>query len=229
MRIEIKSIDPSLIRYSTCGDWRWLPDGALQVSVPEYGMRDDNAFLVALHKIVEAWSCVKSGIDQEIVSDWNISNPCAQDAGGLLDSPYLPDYQLGAQIARTVCGEIGIDWDEHKKWVENSANEITRSAEFIVPEISRVGPRYWAELHLFALRHKPNREDWLWFDEWRQSLPFDNCPCKVHLDAFVKENPPDWRDFFTWTIHLHNDVNDRIGKKLIPVEDALKLWKNRCF
>jgi hypothetical protein len=229
VRIEIKSVDPAAICYSTCGDWRWLPDGGLQVSVPEYGMRDDDAFLVALHEMVEAWSCKKSGVNEEKVTAWDIAHPDAEEPGELPDSPYLPDHQLAMEVERKVCAEIGIDWDEHEKWVVNAANEVDRSHEFVVPQITLAGPRYWAELHLFALRHKPNREDYLWFDEWVQSLPFNDCPCKSHLDLFVKENPPDWKDFFAWTIELHNSVNDRIGKKQISVENARILWSTRSF
>jgi hypothetical protein len=229
MKIEIKTIDPASIRYSTCGDWLWLPDGTLQIFVPEYGGRDDNAFLVALHEMVEAWACKKDGISEATVSEWDKAHPHAEEPGDLPDSPYLPQHQLATQIERLMCGELGIDWDDHQSWVERAAWEVDRSHEFISPPIAKSGPRFWAELHLFALRHKTDREDWLWFDEWRQALPFDNCPCKVHLDAFVKENPPDWKDLFAWSVALHNDVNDRIGKPTISVDDARAVWMSKAF
>jgi len=201
MKIEIKSVDPALIRYDTCGDWLWLPDGTLQIFVPEYGGRDYNAYLVALHKMVEAWACKRSETKEQIIA-WDVE--------------------------KNVCIELGIDWDDHQKWVENSAWEVNRSHEFEVPKISQEGSRYWAELHLYALRHKGSDSS-EWLKNWMADLPFDNCPCEEHLKEFLEKNSPDFSRFFEWTIALHNDVNDRIGRSIISIDDARVIWSSKSF
>ena len=229
MKVEIKSIYPSAIRYSTCGDWRFLPDGTLQVFVPEYGGRDDSAFLVALHEMVEAWACQKAGIPEEEVSAWDINNPDLEEPGDNKNAPYAKQHALAMKIEQEMCNHLGIEWDRHQQWVENSANEVDRAhATAATPQITLNGSRYWSELHLFGLRHK-GTDDTIWFEQWASALPFDGCPCQDHFRKYVSENPPAWQDFFAWGVHLHNDVNDRIGKPTISVEKARELWEKRTF
>ena len=230
MKIEIKSVDPFAIRYSTCGDWRFLPDGTLQVFVPEYGGQDDSAFLVALHEMVEAWACKKAGITEEEVSAWDIANPELEEPGDNKNAPYRREHALAMRIEMEVCKHLGIDWERHQRWVENSANEVdrahaTKPSDQITPlNISR----YWAELHLFALRHK-GTDDTIWFEQWASALNFGDCPCAEHFRKYVSENPPVWQDLFAWSVHLHNDVNERIGKPTISVENAHSVWSKRTF
>lgn len=228
MKIEIKAIDPAAIRYSTCGDWLWLPDGTLQVFVPDYGGRNYNAFLVALHEMVEAWACKRSGITEEQVTEWDVAHPHAEEPAELPDSPYFVEHDLAMAVEKKVCEALGIDWDDHQSWVENAASEVDRSCEFILPKILREGSRYWAELHLFALRHKGSDSS-EWLRDWMASLPFEDCPCEAHLKEFLEKNPPDFSRFFEWTIALHNDVNDRIGRSIISVDDARVIWSSKSF
>lgn len=233
MKIEIKSVDPSAIRYSTCGDWRFLPDGTLQVFVPEYGGQDDSAFLVALHEMVEAWACKKAGITEEEVSAWDIANPELDEPGDNKNAPYRREHALAMRIEMEVCKHLGIEWDRHQRWVENSANEVDRAhATTATPQITLHGSRYWSELHLFGLRYKHRvgshyGEEWL--VDWIESLPFGECPCKKHLEEYLESNPPVWQDLFAWSVHLHNDVNERIGKPTISVENAHSVWSKRTF
>jgi hypothetical protein len=229
MKIEVKSIDPAALRYNTCGDWRFLPDGRLQVFVPEYGGRDDSAFLVALHEMVEAWACKIVGISDEEVSAWNINNPDLKESGNSEDAPHRRQHGIATRVEIEVCKHLGIDWQRHQQWVENSTKEVERShAISVTPQITLYGSRYWSELHLFGLRHK-GTDDTIWFEQWASALPFDECPCQEHFKKYVSENPPVWQNFFAWGVHLHNDVNDRIGKPTISVEKARELWEKRTF
>jgi hypothetical protein len=232
MRIEIKAIDPSAIRYSTCGDWEWLPDGSLQISVPDYGGQDNSAFLVALHEMAEAWMCRKSGITEEEVNSWDIAHPDAIEPAEEEGSPYADEHAIATQVELKVCAGLNMDWNKHNDWVGNAAAEVDRRIDSGVPapRILLEGSRYWAELHLFALRnpHFCGANE-VWLQQWIYSLPFDKCPCEQHLVDFIKANPPDWNDFFTWTILLHNSVNERIGKPIYTPENARKLWLKRSF
>ena len=229
MRIEIKSIDPAAIRYVTTGDWIWLPDGSLQIFVPDYA-NENSAFLVALHELAEAWMCRDAGISEESVSTWDIEHPDAPEPAEVEGSPYMDQHSIATQVEIRVAAGMGINWKNHDRWVQNAGDEVERQLNSGVPvaRITKEGSRYWAELHLYGLRHggKPTQP---WLDLWIHSLPFDGCPCKEHLAEFLRNNPPDWSDFFGWGVRLHNSVNDRIGRPTISVENARIVWSSRSF
>ena len=208
--ITLKNIDPVAMRYATTGDWEWLPNGNLKCSVADYG-NEDGAFLVNLHEMVEAWLCNKAGIRED-----EVSNDVAEN-------------QTATQIERIACEAAGIDWEEHNKWVQRAGDEVKRKQDDEVPAILLNGPRFWAELHLLGLRHRSGKNMTGWLNDWRDSIPFNGCPCKEHLDEWVSENPPDWNRFFEWGIDLHNAVNIRIGKPTMDVENAKELWMQRHF
>ena len=231
MRIEIKSIDPVAIRYETCGDWIPLTDGSLQVLVPEYG-NENSAFLVALHELVEAWLCRVAHIDEEAVSKFDIEHPELEEPGDSMHAPYHKQHMIATQVERDVCNAMGLDWHDHNAWVGRAADEVSHQIDVKAPRILIEGSRYWAELHLFALRHDTRHQcvnNTGWLADWVSSLPFDNCPCKGHLQEFLAHNPPDWKNFFKWTVDLHNAVNARIGKLTISPERARELWMQRKF
>lgn len=198
------------MRYATTGDWEWLPNSHLKCSVADYG-NEDGAFLVNLHQMVEGWLCNKAGIRED-----EVSNDVAE-------------HLTATQIERIACQAAGIDWDEHSKWVKRAGDEVERKQGDEVPSILLNGPRFWAELHLLGLRHRSGKNMTGWLNDWRDSLPFNGCPCKEHLDNWFSENPPDWNRFFEWGIDFHNAVNIRIGKPTMDVENARELWMQRHF
>ena len=228
MRIEIKAIDPVSIRYETCGDWRWLPDGALQVLVPNYGNNTRSELLVALHELVEAWLCREAKISEESVTAFDIANLDLEEPGDSTEAPYHEQHVVATEIEKEMALALRRDWDDHEDWVTKSAAEVSRNIDTPEPEIMKHGPRFWAELHLFALRHRGKPAQG-WLDLWIDAIPFDGCPCKDHLRDFLRKNPPDWSNFFEWSVNLHNAVNARTGKLTIPVEKARELWTLRIF
>jgi hypothetical protein len=229
MRIEIKSIDPAAIRYSTCGDWQWLPDGGMKVSVPDYANRNSE-FLVALHEMVEAWLCRKDNITEAEVSSWDINNPELEEPGDSKNAPYHHQHMVAMQVEKIVCEAMKIPWEDHQRWVENSANEVDRNLAIgkPTPKITLEGSKFWAELHLFGLRHEgQDSQDWI--DDWAAEIPFDGCPCEEHLYEFLEKNPPTWDSLFEWSVDLHNAVNMRIGRPTMDAGQARELWMTRSF
>lgn len=225
--ITIKNVEPIAMRYVTTGDWEWLPGGDLKCTVADYG-NEDGSFLVGLHELVEAWLCRKAGIREDEVSKFDIDNPSLLEPGDSPDAPYNKQHQIAAAVEKIVCEAMSIDWEAHNDWVQRAGDAVEEKQGEIVPAILVAGPRFWAELHLFALRHKgKNSQGWL--NDWISSIPFNGCPCKDHLDNWISENPPEWNRFFEWGIDLHNAVNIRIGKPTMDVENAKEYWLNRSF
>lgn len=211
MRIEIKAVDPIALNPNIRPS-SWLKDGSLQVLVPDYGRNYDGAFLVALYEVVDAWQCRKLHLK-------------AENLRGEMNA-------FADAIEKEAARALEVDWQQHKKWVENSYDEVARNSAIEAPRILLSGPRAWAELHLFALRHETMRHGVSaasWFADWVSDLPFDGCPCKGHLHEFLAHNPPDWDRFFAWSVNLHNAVNARIGKLTIGLEQARELWSSRLF
>ena len=213
MRFEAKSVDPSLMRYVTTGDWEIAGD-LVSITVADYGMRDNNAFLVALHELVESFVCNNDGIKEKQMLDENTHHMIATD------------------VERIVCNAIGIDWDEHKNWVQRAKDQVELWQSESQPVILREGPRLWTELHLFSLRNQ-NCEDVgfikNWFDNWVASIPWNGCPCQQHFEEYCKQNPPDFNDLWRWGVELHNDVNKRTGRNVHSLEQAENLWRKRLL
>jgi hypothetical protein len=82
------------------------------------------------------------------------------------------------------------------------------------------GKGVWWVIHLLAYRQKN------YFPDFMATIR-DNffCPteCKPHLIAYIQRHPipRDPRDWFVWTVNLHNDVNRRIGKRVLSVNEAI--------
>lgn len=80
----------------------------------------------------------------------------------------------------------------------------------------------WAELHRRGLAAPPGQDDGAWLIEFRMQLPCGGC--RLHWDAFCASMPPDWGNYFAWTVAAHNEVNRRLGKPELTVEEAKCIW-----
>ena len=225
MRIEIKSVDPALASPS----WEWLPDGCLKILLPDYGQRTDYERLLAIQKIIEAIFCRREELDWIDVSDWMARHADVEQAGDHPDAPNYLAYGFANMVTRMVSQGLKLDWDGYRRWARNAAAETYRPHQPL-PEVTARGPLFWAELHLFAARNEgKGRLLHEWFTGWYNDLPFDGCPCKEHADRWVSENPPDYLRFFEWSVRFHNSVNERLGRPILSLEGASKLWSRRTF
>ena len=231
MKFEAKSVDPSLMRYVTTGDWEIIGD-LVSITVADYGMQEDSAFLVALHELVEAWMCNRNGIAEEDVSRFDIDHPELEEPGDSPNAPYHKEHNLATEVERMVCNAAGINWEAHNDWVQRAGNEVERKQSDPQSAILREGPRIWAELHLFSFRNR-NCEDVNfiknWFENWVKSIPWNGCPCQQHFEDYCKQFPPNFNDLWKWGIGLHNDVNSRNGMRVFSLTEAEELWRKRLL
>lgn len=234
MRIEFKTVDPAAMRYPTAGDWEWLPDGALKLTVPDYGTSDQSALLVLIHELVEAFLCKRDGVSEESVTKFDVENPTLEEPGDDPSAPYHHQHQIAMALEASLAAAMQVNWDKHNQWVVSAGNEVERiekSGNLQKSRITMEGPRWWAELHLVALRQEGFWTPYLkpWFDSWFASLPFDGCPCREHAEKWIAENPVDYGRFFEWSIRFHNSVNERNMKPTLSIEQARALWQSRLY
>lgn len=80
----------------------------------------------------------------------------------------------------------------------------------------------WSELHLRALKHAgESDEKWL---AWFGIRVGGNCDCRQHWNKQIKITPPDFKNYFGWTVAMHNAVNARLEKPLLTEEEAHTIW-----
>ena len=74
--------------------------------------------------------------------------------------------------------------------------------------------KLWAELHG---KHNPTPE---WFKDWLSRVPNIDCGCQDTFRNYVKETPPDFDDFYAWSVKAHNWVNAKLGKPIFHPRSA---------
>lgn len=82
------------------------------------------------------------------------------------------------------------------------------------------GPKLWAKIHKAALTDTATFTDIL----INSILPMIGCAeCKDEAKEFLKEYPIG-NDCFAWTVDWHNNVNEKLGKPTLSVEEARQAW-----
>lgn len=99
-------------------------------------------------------------------------------------------------------------------------------------DISVWGPAMWQSMHSisFAYPEQPSHHEQAAAFSFLQSLcTLLPCPqCRMHYAAYLKSTIPSTmagplkskQGLVKWTIDLHNDVNERLGKPIMPYEEV---------
>jgi hypothetical protein len=81
------------------------------------------------------------------------------------------------------------------------------------------GPRLWGAFHIACLTGTISPE---FLEEFSKVIP---CPaCSVHFRQLIESNPLPSMNQFEWSVDIHNQVNERIGKPLVSVDQARAMW-----
>lgn len=94
-------------------------------------------------------------------------------------------------------------------------------------QLSIMGRILWKELHLRALHwdRRENDEAFLRRLTYRLAYIAPGCDCRHFYNKWREENPPDYGDYFAWTVALHNAINKKTDKPTITLANAKKQWK----
>ncbi len=95
--------------------------------------------------------------------------------------------------------------------------------EIQIPDKVITNQATWSDLHKYqpSLDLKTNL---LWMQDFSSRVPSVGCSCQAEWHQFIRHNPPDWTNWFAWTVRAHNAVNLRLGKAVLSLEAARKMY-----
>lgn len=109
--IHIQFIKADQQRYETVGDWFYDDTGVLQIR--STGDTEHEAFLIALHEMVEAYLCKAKNISQKSVDDFDhlFATEPHQDTyepGDDARAPYRKEHRFAMLIEHLTARELGL-------------------------------------------------------------------------------------------------------------------------
>lgn len=110
--IIIKNVENSQARYDiykNSGDWWVDENGNLQILLAEVGdpLTDDDAFLLALHELLEAKFCANSNVAAEDVCDFDLNFTGTGEPGDAPNAPYRTQHRRAAIVEHLVAYFLG--------------------------------------------------------------------------------------------------------------------------
>ena len=113
-QIIIESCEFSQQRYQTLGDWLYDNFGNLRISVCDAGgnatdpLENDEAFLIALHELVEAKLCHRAGITQGAVDAFDFAFRGNSEPGDHPEAPYRVQHRQAMLIEHMMAHFLGL-------------------------------------------------------------------------------------------------------------------------
>jgi len=83
------------------------------------------------------------------------------------------------------------------------------------------GAELWKQLHIKSINDGITND---WLSEWSEPLPAFGCSCKSFFLQFLHNRPLPATNQFEWSFQLHNNINAKLGKPLLSLEDARDIW-----
>ena len=110
MKIIIEAKPGNAMRYPTLGDWFVDEAGDLRIqAVGIDPLAHDEAFLVALHELIEAKLCHKRGITTEQVDAFDLAFKGEDEPGDAWDCPYRREHRQAMLVEHLVANFLGLD------------------------------------------------------------------------------------------------------------------------
>lgn len=122
MPIDIQFIPHDDQRYDTVGDW-WTDINGLHIRVSCMG-HTRYEFLVALHELIEAFSCLWAKIDEQAVTDFDLKfeeergmglHSDEAEPGDDKNAPYRRQHQFATLVERMTAYFLSVNWDHYEE------------------------------------------------------------------------------------------------------------------
>jgi hypothetical protein len=105
------------MRYQTVGDWVFVDDNNLQITVSDLGNRSCE-LLVTLHELIEAILCQDRGITGEVVDAYDRTFAGEGEPGDAGDCPYRSEHLLATSFEMQLAVALGVSWPEYEEKIE---------------------------------------------------------------------------------------------------------------
>jgi hypothetical protein len=107
-RIVVEALPQSKMRYGTIGDWFERDGDVVIQAVGVDPLSHDEAFLVALHELVEMKLCAKAGITQKEVDAFDAAHKGDGEPGDEWNAPYREQHRKAMIIEHLMANFLGI-------------------------------------------------------------------------------------------------------------------------
>lgn len=92
-------------------------------------------------------------------------------------------------------------------------------------------PATWEELHRRAIQHDGSDDSAWLLNDFTPRIPQIHCNCMRDWLRLLQFNPPRFTDYFAWSVHVHNAVNQRIEREkglsrpILSISEAFERWR----
>jgi len=123
LKIVIETIPHASQRYETCGDYWTDAEGTRHIAISDTGS-DDDAFLIAIHELIEQHLTERRGISEEEITAFDTEFEAKRTAYDLSEpgddpkAPYQNEHNFATGIERLLCSQLDIPWQEYNDTVE---------------------------------------------------------------------------------------------------------------
>lgn len=124
MRILIETIEHSGQRYPTVGDYQYLEDGTVYITVSRL---DDEKMesLIALHEFIEERLTKWRGIKEEAITEFDVAFEKERQPGNIDEpgfnkyAPYRHEHLAATGIEMVMCALAGVEWAEYSEKINS--------------------------------------------------------------------------------------------------------------
>lgn len=124
MKIIIETIKHSLQDYETVGNYKYLEDGTLYITVSDLG--DERLErLVCIHELIEETLCKWTGIPNEKITEFDVEFEKNRKDGNVDEpgfdsgSPYKLQHYFATSVELGMCAIAGIDFKEYEEKINS--------------------------------------------------------------------------------------------------------------
>lgn len=107
-KIIIEAVSASEQRYDTEGDWFFNAAGDLVIRTTGISALEGQAFLVALHELIEAKLCHERRIPQTAVDEFDLGFKGEGEPGDAWNAPYRREHRFAMLIEHLMAHELGL-------------------------------------------------------------------------------------------------------------------------
>ena len=127
MKIVIETVKHEMNRNGQVGDYRYLQDGTLYITVSDLG-DDKQNWLVAIHEMIEEMTSKCDGITEQQITDYDeyyekkrelgLVNQFSED-GFASDCIYKKYHTIATGIELILAAQLGVDWTDYEQKVNS--------------------------------------------------------------------------------------------------------------